>query len=195
MKKIQKIKKIFLLLFAIGVTSVSLCGCFAGTQRWREEVQLGDGRVITIERESLYERGGGEIVSNPSGTKPKEYRLRFTHPDQPEKVIEWRGMKLYKGSWPEFPLLLDLESGQPVVFTSVGVGPREAMYSKYVFQNEIWREEELSETFPERASNLFLKIGIDMPGYVDLETKRKAYKSYRRVSKNIGPKLRVNTDY
>lgn len=195
MKMVQNMKKFFLFFFVMGATSISLCGCFAGTERWREEVQLDDGRVITIEREILYERGGGEIVSNPSGTKPKEYRLYFTLPDQPEKVIEWRGKKLFDGSWPEFPLLLDIEADQPIVFTSVGIGPREAMYSKYVFQNDIWREEELPETFPERASNLFLKIGIDMPGYVDLETKRKAYRSYRRVSKKVGPKLRVITDY
>lgn len=32
---------------------------FATTEKWKEEVQLSDGRVIVVERETLRERGGG----------------------------------------------------------------------------------------------------------------------------------------
>lgn len=190
MKKIQNVFLLFLLMGLMGIL-----GCSVKTEKWQEEVQLSDGRTIIVDRETLRERGGGEIVSNRSGTKPKEHRMRFAHPDGSGKIVEWRSTKVSPGKWPEVPLILDLEAGRLIVYTIVGTGPRAAMYSKYFYQNGIWKEEDLPEIFTERTTNLFRKLGIDMPKYVDLETKRKEYKDYRRVSKQVGPKLNVITDY
>ncbi|NVN90381.1 MAG: hypothetical protein HXX11_07220 [Desulfuromonadales bacterium] len=94
---------------------------FGGTEKWKEEVPLSNGRVIVVERETLREGGGGEWASNRSGTKPKEYRIRFAHPDGSGKMIEWRSTKKSPRTYPEFPLILDLESGQPIVFAIVAI--------------------------------------------------------------------------
>lgn len=162
---------------------------FGGTEKWKEEVQLSDGRIIVVERETLRERGGGEIVSNRSGTKAKEHRICFVHPDGGSgQKIEWRSIKSYR-TWPEFPLLLDLESGRFVVYTSVGIKTACVVYSKYIFKNGMWIEEVLPETFERRVTNLFIRNGVDMPKFVDLETKRKgnADIGYSRSLKQVGP--------
>lgn len=166
---------------------------FGGTEKWKEEVQLSDDRVIVVERETLRERGGGEIVSNRSGTKPKEYRIRFAHPDDSGKIIEWRSTKKDDRMWPEIPLILDLESGQPIIYAIVYIRDRCEGYSKYVYRDGIWDEAPLPERFAERKTNLFLKLGIDMPKFVDLETKRKgnAEIGYRRSIRQVGPTREV----
>ncbi len=94
------------------VASTNLFGFlgFGGTEKWKEEVLLNNGRVIVVERETLREGGGGEWASNRSGTKPKEYRIRFAHPDGSGNMIEWRSTKKSPRTYPEFPLILDLES-------------------------------------------------------------------------------------
>lgn len=169
---------------------------FGGTEKWKEEVQLSDGRLIVVDRETLHERGGGEIVSNRSGTKPKERRIRFAHPDGSEKMIEWRSTKKDDGRWPEKPLILDLESGQPIVFTLVAISDAYEIYSKYVYRNDVWNEEALPERFAERTTNLFIRDGVDMPKFVDLETKRKnnKSKSYRKSLRQVGPMRQVRFD-
>lgn len=195
MRKVNNFKELFLLIFIMGMTSISGFGCSSSTEKWQEEVQLSDGRIIIVDRETLRERGGGEIVSNRSGTKPKEHRMRFVHPDGSGKVVEWRGTKKEDRGWPEVPLILDLEEGRPIVYTSVGTDVRTVMYSKYVYQDGIWREEELPETFPVCTTNLFLRLGVDMPKYVDLEIKRKENKSvdYDRALKQVGSKRHAIT--
>ncbi|MFH1021354.1 MAG: hypothetical protein V1782_12220 [Pseudomonadota bacterium] len=168
---------------------------FGGTEKWKEEVQLNDGRIIVVERETLHERGGGEIVSNRSGTKPKERRIRFAHLDGSGKIVEWRSSKVYR-TWPEKPLILDVESGHPIVFTSVGIKTACECYSKYVYRNGGWIEEVLPETFGKRITNLFIRDGIDMPKFVDLETKRKgnAEIGYSRSLRQVGPTRQVCGD-
>lgn len=74
------------LILTLGV-SVSACG---GSESWKEQVQLSDGRVIVVDRELIREAGGDEWVANRSGSKPKEYRIRFVDPDGSGKMIEWR---------------------------------------------------------------------------------------------------------
>ena len=169
---------------------------FGGSEKWKEEVQLSDGRIIVVERETLREGGGGEWASNRSGTKPKEHRIRLAYPEGSGKMIEWRSTKKSPATWPEFPLILDLESGQPIVFTSVGIGARCEVYSKYTYRNGAWNEELLSERFAERMTNLFLRNGVDMPKFVDLETKRKgnAEIGYRRSIRQVGPARQVCGD-
>jgi len=62
-------------LFMLGVT-MNAC---SSSENWKEEVQLSDGRIIVVERERLGESGGDEWASNRSGSKPKEYRIRFIY--------------------------------------------------------------------------------------------------------------------
>lgn len=186
-----------LIAFMVGGTSMNAFGFlgFATTEKWKEEVQLSDGRVIVVERETLRERGGGEIVSNRSGSKPKERRIRFAYPDESGKIIEWRSSKSYR-TWPEKPLVLNLESGHPIVYTSVGIKTACEVYSKYIFKNGAWSEEVLPETFEKRITNLLIRDGVDMPKFVDLETKRKgnAEIGYSRSLRQVGPTRQVCGD-
>jgi hypothetical protein len=188
-------RPLFSSILLIGITGIILTGCFwfPKTEKWKEEVQLSDGKVIVVERATLRERGGGEIVSNRSGTKPKEYHLRFAHPDGSGKMIEWRSTKWDDRRWPEVPLILDIESGKPIIYAIVGIRVRCEAYSKYVYRDRVWIEETLSENFEMHITNLFLKLGIDMPSFVDLETKRKvnSSKSYSKSLRQVGPTRQV----
>lgn len=172
---------------------VSMSACGFGSEKWKEEVQLGDGRVIVVEREMLTEAGGDEWAINRSGIKPKVYRIRFEHPGDAGKMVEWRSTKKSPHTWPELPLILDMESGQPVVFSIVAISSGCEIYSKYVYQNGAWAEETLSEKFEKQLTNLFLKVGMGMPSFVNIETKRKINSSvdYTRSLKQVGPKLKV----
>lgn len=168
---------------------------FGGSEKWKEKVQLSDGRIIVIERETLHERGGDELVSNRSGTKPKERRMHFVHPDGSGKIVEWRSSKVYR-TWPEKPLILDVDSGHPIIFTSVGIKTACEVYSKYVYRDGVWSEEALPETFEKRTTNLFIRDGVDMTKFVDLETKRKgnAEIGYSRSLRHVGPARQVCGD-
>jgi hypothetical protein len=185
---LKRITKMGLIL----MMGVSMNAC-SSSEHWKEEVQLSDGRIIVVERERLGERGGDEWASNRSGTKPKEYRIRFAHPDGSGKMIEWRTTKIDSQTWPEIPLILDMESGQPVVFAIVAISSGCEVYSKYIYQNGIWIEEALPEKFEQRMTNLFLRIGVDMPKFVNLETKRKrnAEPGYSKSLKQVGPTRQV----
>ena len=161
---------------------------FPPTVKWKEEVQLSDGRIIVVERESKYERGGGEWAHNRRGIKPAEYRIRFVYPEGSDKIIEWRSSKKYRRSWPEFPLIFDFESGHPIVFSIVGAEVCQD-YSKYIYKNDLWVEEALpDEGIEVRATNLFFDTSDDMPKFVDMETKRKSMSKYHHRSlKQVGP--------
>lgn len=190
----KEILILFIFILILGVTSMTACGFlgFGGTEKWKEEVQLSDGRIIVVEREMLTEGGGGEWVSNRSGRKPKEDRIRFTHPDGSGKLIEWKSIKEYR-TYPEIPLILDLESGQPVIFSIVYISDGCQIYSKYRYRNGVWIEEALTKQFEKRTTNLFLKLSVDMPKFVDLETKRRenADLGYRQSLRQVGPNRQV----
>ncbi|MDP2109431.1 MAG: hypothetical protein Q8N48_00840 [Thiobacillus sp.] len=163
-------------LWAIAISLMILGGgmsaCAGGSAKWKEEVQLSDGRIIVIEREMITEGGGDEWASNRGGFKPKEYRIRFPNLDGSGKVAEWRSIKETR-TWPEKPLVLDIENTFPVVFSTVSSAGGGYIYSKYVFQNNVWIEEQLPEKFPQRATNLLVfKIGYLKEGeFVTLKTK------------------------
>ena len=165
----------------------------SGTEKWKEEVQLSDGEIIVIDRETLREGGGDEWASNRSGSKPKEYRVKFSHPSALGKIIEWHSTKVDSQTWPESPLLLDLDNAQPVVFSILSITAICDVYSKYVYQNGVWIEEALSEKFAERTSNLFIGGGVDMPKLIDLAAKRRAIDDggYRDSLKQVGPTKKV----
>lgn len=145
------------LILTLGISmnaEAGFFGLFGGSEKWKEEVRLSDGRVIVVERELISEAGGDEWASNRSGTKPKEYRIRFSHPDRTQEKIGWQSTKKSPRTWPEVPLVLDMESGQPIVFSLVAISAGCEIYSKYIYHNGAWIEESLPEQFEKRTTNL-----------------------------------------
>ena len=168
-------------------------GLFGGSEKWKEEVRLSDGRVIVVERELISEAGGDEWASNRSGSKPKEYRIRFSHPDRAQEKIEWRSTKISPQTWPEIPLVFDIESGKPDVFSIVAISAGCEIYSKYNLQNGVWIEEVLPEQFVQRTTNLLFGSHKDMPTFVNLEDKRTRnnYIGVRKALMRVGPNHKV----
>lgn len=184
------------LILILGVSmnaEAGFFGLFGGSEKWKEEVQLSDGRVIVVERELISEAGGDEWASNRSGSKPKEYRIRFFHPDRTQEKIEWRSTKTDSQTWPETPLVIDIESGKPVVFSIVAISNGCSVYSKYVLQNGVWIEEVLLEQFVQRTTNLLFGSHKDMPTFVNLEDKRTRnnYIGVRKKYLHVGPGYKV----
>lgn len=166
-----------------------------GDLSWKEEVQLSDGRVIVIERDQINESGGDEWALNRGGGKPKEYRIRFASPDGTGKMVEWRSIKKDDGMWPETPLLFDVYSGQPTIFTLVAIPNSNCceVYSKYIYRNGAWIEEPLPEKFEQHTTNLFFGTRKNMPSFLNLAGKaeRNSDSGYRQALKQIGPNRKV----
>ncbi len=181
------IKKLCVAGFMLVLIATSACG--ARTEKWKEEVQLSDGTVIVVERETLREAGGDELTLNSSGSKPKEHRMRFTHPSLAGVTVEWKTTKLSPRNWPEIPLILEFDNSQLFIMTSFYPPQGCETYAKYVYQNDVWVEEPLPEKFEQRKSNLFLRSGVDMPKSVSLQEKRKenADLGYRPALRQVGP--------
>lgn len=160
---------------------------------WNEEVQLSDGRVIVIEREAIYVGGGDEWASNRSLGKIDEYRIRFVSPDGSGKTVEWRSTKKSPQTYPELPLVFDLPSGQPTVFTLVAISSTDWVYSKYIYQQGAWIEEPLPEKFGQQASNLLFASKEGLPELLTIaeKNKRNSSNGYRQVFKQIGPTRKV----
>ncbi|MEN6374580.1 MAG: hypothetical protein ABFD75_07355 [Smithella sp.] len=194
MKFTKRAMILFISILTLAVTSITACGFlgFGSTEKWKEEVRLSDGRVIVVYREIINEMGGGEWASNPSGLKPKADYIRFNNPDLAGKSIEWRTLKTID-TWPEIPLILDMEAGQPVMYTIVGVRTACEAYNKYVYRNGVWIEEKLPETFEPRTRNLFVRGSDDIPKLVSLEMKRKIDENgqSRRPVRQVGPKREI----
>jgi hypothetical protein len=173
-------------------------GLFGGSEKWKEEVQLSDGRVIVVEREQLNESGGDEWALNRGGGKPKEYRIRFASQSETGKMIEWRSVKVDFFRWPEVPLAFDFLAGQPTVFTLVAEQGTNCceVYSKYVYHHGTWREEPLPDQFEARTTNLFYGNRKNMPSFLDLteKAKRQSDSGYRRAPKTVGPSRKVKVN-
>lgn len=84
-----------------------LQGC--GTYRWTEEVQLSDGRVITVERIQKYGSGGG-LGDSCYACVLKSTRVRF---DLDGKSYDWNSVRSYSFQ----PMILDVVDGNPVLVT------------------------------------------------------------------------------
>ena len=187
------------LILTLGVSmnaQAGFFGLFGGSEKWKEEVKLNDGRVIVVDRELISEGGGDEWASNRSGSKPKEYLIRFAHPDASGKTVEWRSTKKSPQTWPEIALVMDIEAEQPIVFSIVAISAGCEIYSKYIYKNGVWTEESLPENFEQRTTNLFLRLGTDMPKFVNLDTKQKINsgaegRGYRRALRHVGPTRKV----
>ncbi|MFH1658720.1 MAG: hypothetical protein ABIG35_05345 [Pseudomonadota bacterium] len=176
----------------MGIVIIGLC-VSACSENWKEEVQLQDGRILVVERELISEGGGDEWASNRSGTKPKEYVIRFVNPDQSGKEIEWRSIKKSPETWPEIPLVLDMASGKPVILSIVAISPGCEVYSKYVHQDGRWIEEPLPEQFAQRTTNLLFGSHKEMPALVSLKDKRirNNYVGVRNKHLQVGPNHKV----
>jgi hypothetical protein len=96
-------------------------------------------------------------------------------------------------TWPEIPLVLDVVSGKPVVFSLGAISRACESYSKYVYQNGAWTEEPLPEQFEQRATNLLFGTLKDLPVLVtvDDKNKRNDYIGVRKALLHVGPKLKV----
>jgi hypothetical protein len=191
MKYKKSFLTLFVVIFTLGITILNGFGFlwFGSTEKWKEEVKLGDGRTIIVERKIEKERVASE--RSLTGTfKPKEDYIWFTHPDGSGKMINWHTIKKSSMLFPEIPLILDLENGQPVIYTLVGVGPGCEVYNKYIYRNGAWVEEALPEKFETRITNLLVK-GRDIPKFVDLETKRKENEDSRREVRQVGPTRKI----
>ncbi|HGJ9314913.1 TPA: hypothetical protein ACRMK9_000133 [Pseudomonas aeruginosa] len=184
----------FWLLLMVGI-SVSACAMLfdSGNSDWEEEVLLSDGRVIVVERETIYVPGGDEYVFNRSGIKADEYRIRFSDPGGSERVIEWRSTKKSPQTYPEVPLVFDLISGRPVVFTLIDTSICCEVYSKYVYQNGRWIEEGLPEKFEVHKTNLLFGSEKDLPKLVTIKEriKRNDGARYRKSLEQVGPDREV----
>jgi hypothetical protein len=183
----------FLLMMGASMSADAGLFGFGGSEKWKEEVQLSDGRIIVIEREQINESGGDEWALNRSGTKPKEYRIRFASPDREGKAIEWRSTKSSPRTWPEVPLVFDFVSRQPTIFSLVAIDAACEVYSKYVYRDGTWVEEPLPKKFEQRGTNLFFGSRRDMPSLLNLaeKAKRNSGSGYRQALKQIGPNLMV----
>lgn len=191
-KKDRLLRTVNTIGFAL-ILGVSLTACGAGSEKWKEEVQLSDGKIIVVERELVLESGGDEWAANRSGSKPKEYRIQFADPSDAKKMIEWHSKKKDSSTWPEVPLILNVEADKFVVFSSVFNAVGCHIYSKYLYRNGAWDEEKLAATFEQRTTNLYLKLGIDMPSFVDLKQKNaiNADGRFKKAYKQVGPNLKV----
>jgi len=149
-----------------------LNGCSGGVS-WKEDVQTSTNQIITVERELVFEGGGDEWALNRSGTKPKEYRIRLLLPGTAESPNLWKSTKFSPMTWPEIPLLVDFEDGQPVIFALVAISPGCEIYSKYLFSNGSWNEVPLRESFQEMPSNLLFGTLKAIPERVSIEEKKK----------------------
>lgn len=164
--KLKLFKFIGLILVIVFIVS----RCTPGTEKWKEEVLLSNSKVIVVERQLEFESGGDEWASNPSGSKPKQHVLKFTMPDKANETVEWHSIKKDSAFWPEFPLVLDVENGKYVVFSSVFNPGGCQLYSKYIYQNDVWVEEKLPKVFEPRKANLYIYRNEGL-SYIDLNKK------------------------
>ena len=160
------------------ILGASLTACGAGSEKWKEEVQLSDGKIIIVERELVLESGGDEWASNRRGAKPKERFIRFADANNPKKNIEWRSLKNSPQRRPEIPLILDSINAEWVVFSAVAKAGGCLMYNKYAYQNGVWVEEKLPPTFEQRATNLYIFQNEGL-SHIDLNKKRENIKDVR----------------
>lgn len=185
--------KHWLLAISLMILGGSMSGCAGGSEKWKEEVQLSDGRIIVVERDAIYVGGGDEWASNRSGSKIDEERIRFTSPDGSGKVVEWHSTKKDFQTYPEVPLVFDLPAGQPTIFSLVAISSGCEIYSKYVYQNGAWVEEPLPEQFGQLTANLLFGSQRDLPKLLTLAEKnqRNSGSGYRQALKQIGPARKV----
>lgn len=175
------------------ILGASLTACGAGSIKWKEEVQLSDGKVIVVERDAIYVSGGAEWASNSSGSKIDEYRIRFEYPAGSSQMVEWHTTKKDLQTYPEVPLVFDVYSGKPTMFSLVAISRGCEVYSKYVYKNGAWVEEQLPGQFEQHTTNLLFASKKDLPKLLKLAEKnnRNDDIGHRRALYQVGPNLKV----
>ena len=179
---------------AVAVSLLAISGC-SRTVSWTEEVQLSNGQVIVVERETEHSPGGPELAIG-TGWRPKQYRIRIEYPPQSGQTIEWRSEKLSPAKYPEFPLYLDYDEGVGGLFvvSIKSISDSCDVYLKYVTRDLHWVEETLPAEFESFATNLYIPAaGLDIPRKVTLKIKwgDNSDFRYRKRLKQIGPKQKV----
>jgi len=95
-----------------------------------------------------------------------------------------------KVSYPERPLVLDVESETKSIFLiTIAAGKSGCNeYYRYRYENGMWQDDMLPETFEPRHFNLFLDFEQDsVPNYVDRATVRLSGESKIKRYREIGP--------
>lgn len=171
-----------------------LASACSKTVKWKEEVQLSNGRVIIVERATQHRPGGSEWAIG-TGWRPRQYLIRFKYPPGSDQVIEWRSIKMdvERGTEPEYPLLLDvgMEKNALHIISIRGLRGFCFEYVRYVISNGAWSEVPLPVEFEPRDATLYLPAAaLDIPKQVSLTLKRKenADIRYSMRFKKIGPK-------
>ena len=177
-----------LLMMALAMTA-----CGAGSIKWDEEIQLSDGKIIVIERQAIYVSGGAEWASNPSGSKINEDRIQFEYPVGTGQKVEWRTIKKDLKTYPEIPLVFDVYSGLPTIYSLMPISLACEVYSKYVYKNGAWVEELLPEQFEQHTSNLLFASMKNLPALLKLAEKNKRNDDigHRRALYQTGPNRKV----
>ena len=157
---------------AVLLSAVLSAGC-SRSQQWQEEVRLGSGQVIVVQRQS----------SDSAAS------IRFVLPGQPGRAIVWNSLHDGGPLHLENPVVLDVENGVPVIFTVVSTSPGCRLFTKYSNTAAGWREEVLPDRFKGRDMNLFILSGLDIGDLVTLDQKRRESSaiSYSRSLRFLGP--------
>ena len=153
---------------------LALAGCESKV-KWREEVKLSTGEIITIDREVKH-KGGGAAWPRGQGSVPMEHLIRFRYPPQTGPLIEWRSTKVGpRGTYAELPLVLDISADKAwFIFTEHWINEACVRYEKYLLQNGTWTEPPLAEDTDTHPTNLFLAAGSnEIEGVISLAEKAK----------------------
>lgn len=184
----------------IVVMGAFLAGCPSSkTTKFREEVQLSTGEVITVFRETHHRPGGGEILRS-SGWRPAAYFIRFRYPPNSKELIEYQTAKWEPTRWgmesqsnPEFPLVLDYDQSRQMFYLISRHFLKGACfeYVRYFYRNGTWVEDRLPDEFEPIVSNLYIGAArVHPPSRVKLDFKRRENAStrYSLVLRQVGPK-------
>lgn len=175
----------------IGTLCVLLSSC-SKTTEWQEEVMLSNGTTIQIERKTLLNPGGAEIATG-SGYSPSKYIIKMEYPFGSNHYIEWASHTMPATLHPEFPLVLDVQSGdeRPYMITIGWASDSCYEYMKYEYIGDQWKQQKLPEAFHVMETNLYLgSARSSISKHIGLAQKREllAKGRYSSVYKTVGPK-------
>jgi hypothetical protein len=178
-------------IFVALAGAVLLAACTVGppgheetTLSWQEEVQLQDGRVITIERTEYFSAycGPGVMCRSTRGHRTRS-KIEFGYEGRP-------------AAWEQAmaPLLLDIIRSQPVViatFTSrdqesqyqLEHGQPEAAYVVFRYQHGAWTKGRFEDADVPRNANLLVN-SEGFGSWTSLARKRE-FNSQRGVDKSL----------
>jgi hypothetical protein len=167
-----------------------LAGC-GNTVSWDEEVKLRTGEIITVEREAIHVKGGGEWAQGGQTSYPVKHFIRFGHSSKTEVPSEWESKE--KDTYDvEYPLVLDIDEANAwYIFTTRWVNDSCIRYVKYKYEQKRWVEQPLTDQpIDLHETNLYLAArNNSISGTVTVEEKneKKAISNiwfYKQVGPN-----------